>query len=869
MQPIHSLLKRQLKGHDGSPRVVPNEWRAFVDTVNEAYGQFDDDRIMLERSLELSSQELLQANADLISATDQALAQLRRQSELILKSIGEGIHGIDLEGRITFENPASAKLLGSSIEELSGQLAHMTLHHSRKDGTSYPLEHCPIHATMRDGHVRNVEDEVFWRKDGTSFPVQYTTAPILNDRDEITGAVVAFRDITERKAAEDRIAYLNRVYAMLSGINTLIVRVRDRDELFREACRIAVDVGGLRMSWIGLVDPGSMTIVPVASAGIDDDLQIAMRDRLSLQEYRPLGNTMSAQAIRDRKAVVSNDLQSESRALLGKQHTKAGVRSFAVLPLIVADEAVGVFGLYAREGEFFHEEEMKLLTELTGDIAFAIDHIDKQARLNYLAYYDELTGLANRVLFLERLVQYQRSAVSGGHKLAVCMFDLDRFKNINDSLGRAAGDELLRQVAEWLTRNAGDASLVARMGEDRFAFVLTEVMDASELPGLIDGIAEAFLEHPFRLTNAVFRIAAKLGVALFPDDGADAETLLKNAEAALKKAKASGERYLLYAAKMNAKVAGKLTLENRLRHALDEGEFELHFQPKVNLVSGKLTSAEALIRWNDPRAGLVLPGQFIPVLEETGLIHKVGRWALRQAIEDYLLWHDAGLPAVRIAVNVSPLQLRNRSFVAEIEQAIGGDARAAVGLELEITESLIMEDVKHSIATLEAIREMGVSIAIDDFGTGFSSLSYLARLPVDTLKIDRSFVIDMTAGPEGLALVSTIINLAHSLNLKVVAEGVETEEQSRLLRLLSCDEMQGYWFSPPVARDVFEARYLQQSPGVSPTVWQPAPVSALALSSSGEGAPRGAELLKFGARSVRGTSVTSISPAMAQSPDRT
>jgi EAL domain-containing protein (putative c-di-GMP-specific phosphodiesterase class I) len=319
---------------------------------------------------------------------------------------------------------------------------------------------------------------------------------------------------------------------------------------------------------------------------------------------------------------------------------------------------------------------------------------------------------------------------------------------------------------------------------------------------------EAFLDHPFRLNDAVFRIRAKVGVALFPNDGADADTLFKNAEAALKKAKASGERYLFYTQKMTETVAGKLTLENQLRQALDNGEFVLHYQPKVNLTSGKMTSAEALIRWNDPRTGLVPPGRFIPVLEETGLIYEVGRWALKKAIEEHLRWRSAGLAAVRIAVNVSPLQLRNHGFIAEIEQAIGIDAHAAAGLELEITESLIMEDVKHNIASLQAIRAMGVSIAIDDFGTGFSSLSYLAKLPVDTLKIDRSFVIDMTTGPQGLALVSTVISLAHSLKLKVVAEGVETEEQSRLLRLLNCDEMQGFLFSKPVPAEIFEAKFL-------------------------------------------------------------
>ena len=259
---------------------------------------------------------------------------------------------------------------------------------------------------------------------------------------------------------------------------------------------------------------------------------------------------------------------------------------------------------------------------------------------------------------------------------------------------------------------------------------------------------------------------------------------------------------------MSARAAGKATLENQLRQALEKSEFVLHYQPKVNLASGKLATAEALIRWNDPLTGLVPPGLFVPMLEECGLIIEVGGWALRQAVQDYLRWRKAGLPAVRIAVNVSPLQLRHRGFIAEIEQVVGIAEHAAAGLELEITESLIMEDVRHSITSLQAIRAMGVRIAIDDFGTGFSSLSYLAQLPADTLKIDRSFVAGMTVSPQGLALVSTIIDLAHALNLKVVAEGVETEEQSRLLRLLNCDEMQGFLFSKPLPAEIFEARYL-------------------------------------------------------------
>jgi len=710
----------------------------------------------------------------------------------------------DAEHRLTARASASRKLSTISVFQKGAQMGERRweIPHLSPDEAGWRA-----HRAMLNAHLPFRDFELSRRgTDGEERFIAISGEPVFDAQGAFKGYRGVGSDITERKDAEARIVYLNRVYAMLSGINTLIVRVHDRDELFKEACRIAVEAGGFRMSLIAIVDRSTMQIVPVASTGMDEALLTAIKDFLSSSEGAP--RTMIARAISGKKAVVSNDLRGDPQASLGKQHAEAGVRSLAVLPLIVSDEAVGVLVLYAVELEFFREEEMILLMELAGDVAFAIDHIEKRERLDYLAYYDVLTGLANRTLFLERVAQFIRSAVSGGYKLVVYLIDLARFKNINDSLGQPAGDELLRQVAAWLTHNAGDASLLARVGADHFAMVMPEVRQGGDLGRLLEKWMEAFMEHPFRMNEAVFRISAKVGLALFPDDGTDADTLFRNAEAALKRAKASGERYLFYRQTMTAAVAGKLTLENQLRQALDNGEFVLHYQPKVNLVSGKFASAEALIRWNDPRTGLVPPGRFIPILEETGLIYDVGRWALRQAVADYLRWRAAGLAAVRIAVNVSPLQLRHRGFIAEIEQVIGVDAHASAGLELEITESLIMEDVKHSIASLHAIRAMGITIAIDDFGTGFSSLAYLARLPVDTLKIDRSFVVDMTAGPEGLALVSTIISLAHALNLKVVAEGVETEEQSRLLRLLACDEMQGFLFSKPVPGEIFETRFL-------------------------------------------------------------
>jgi diguanylate cyclase (GGDEF)-like protein len=629
---------------------------------------------------------------------------------------------------------------------------------------------------------------------------------LLSESGEAIGTASIGEDITDRKAAEYQITALNRVYAMLSGINTLIVRVNDRDELLATACQIAVTAGGFRMAMIGIVDRVTMTVSPVASAGKSDEVLSAIRALVSTRDVA--SKTMVGRAIREKRPVVSNDSQNDPQVLLGQKYKDAGVRSIAVLPLMASDEAIGVLALYADKTESFYEEELKLLTELTGNVAFAIDHIGKQERLDYLAYYDVLTGLANRSLFLERVALFIRSASSVGHKLALYLIDVERFKNINDSLGQTAGDAVLRQLAARLTDSTGDANLLARIGADHFAVVLPVVEQKGDVARRVETTVDALLEHPFHLGEDVFRIAVKVGVAMFPNDGADADTLFRNAEAALKRAKVRGDRYLFYTQEMTNAVAGKLTMEYQLRQALDNNEFVLHYQPKKRLATGEITGVEALIRWNDPRTGLVPPGQFIPILEETGLIHEVGLWALNKSTEDYLRWRDADLAAVRIAVNVSALQLRSREFVAQLERLTAIDPRVAAGLELEITESVIMEDIKQNIASLRAIRVMGILVAIDDFGTGFSSLSYLSKLPVSTLKIDRSFVNDMNASSEGQALVSTIINLAHSLKLTVVAEGVETEEQARLLRLLNCDEMQGFLYSRPVPVDVLEAKFL-------------------------------------------------------------
>jgi EAL domain-containing protein (putative c-di-GMP-specific phosphodiesterase class I) len=320
----------------------------------------------------------------------------------------------------------------------------------------------------------------------------------------------------------------------------------------------------------------------------------------------------------------------------------------------------------------------------------------------------------------------------------------------------------------------------------------------------MEALIEAFLLHPFQLKTSVYRIAAKFGAAMFPEDGVDTAILFKNAETALKKAEVEGHRHLFYTQKTTETVAQGLNFEDQLRQARDNNKFLLHYQPKMNLASGEISGVDALIRCNDPLTGLVSPDYFVSILEETGLIYDVGLWALQQALQDFLRWHAVGLNMVRIAVNVSPLQMRPPGFVVAIEQIVAIDPRAAQGLARGITEGMVMADMTQAISSLHAIRGLGISIAIDDFGTGYSALDYLSKLPVDTLKIDRMFIADMVADPQGLSLVSTITNLAHSLQHKVV----ETEEQSRLLRLLKCDQIRSYLFGKPLPVAVLEGTFL-------------------------------------------------------------
>lgn len=698
----------------------------------------------------------------------------------------------DLDGHALYVNQAGLRMLGyepgQDVSELrvgTGQ-PDWALKLALETGIPHAIEH----GTWSG-------ESAFLRPDGKEMPVLQVIIAHKRPGGSVEYLSTIARDITQRKAHEARIVRLNRIYSVLSGINTTIVRVRAPQELFDEACRIAVEHGKFTLAWIGTLDADTQQVTPVARAGRDDGY--LSRINLTATEDTPGSCTLTARALTRRQPVICNDIATdEAMHSLRAEALQRGYRSVVVFPLLLGDQPVGVFALYASEANVFDEEEMRLLVEMAGDISFALDHLEKEQRLNYLAYYDAVTGLPNRTLFLDRVAQKIHAARRDGQAFSVVMLDLNRFSSINETLGRQAGDDLLRQITRRLQGILGETDILAHFSADYFGIATRHDDEGQDIAHVLERILSEIKNQSFLIGGQELHVSARAGVSSYPADGGDIESLLRNAEAALKKVKLSGEKYLFYTPAFNALVAEKLSLENKLRRALEQEQLVLHYQPKVDLGSGRISGLEALMRWDDPERGLVSPLEFIPLLEETGMILEAGLWALETAVSDSLAWQAKGLQSPRIAVNVSQIQLQQKDFVSMIERVVKGDRDVAGRLELEITESLVMRDIVANIQKLRMIREMGVEVAIDDFGTGYSSLSYIAKLPVGTLKIDQAFIANMTSNSDDLSIVSTIISLAHSLDMRVVAEGVETGEQARLLRLQKCDEIQGFLFSPAV-----------------------------------------------------------------------
>jgi diguanylate cyclase (GGDEF)-like protein len=430
---------------------------------------------------------------------------------------------------------------------------------------------------------------------------------------------------------------------------------------------------------------------------------------------------------------------------------------------------------------------------------------ERTARIEHLAFYDQLTDLPNRRLFADRCAQALASAQRSQQLVAVLLIALDRFKKVADTLGHAAGDIVLGDAAARLQVCIGKADTVARFEGEEFALLVTQITEASDLADFAVSLHQAF-KDPFRLGEQEVYVTVSVGISLFPFNGEDSNTILANAGAALYRAKKQGgNNHQFYAADMNAQAVERLALENRLRRAIENDEFITYYQPVMDLLSGSVVGSEALVRWQHPELGVLPPAKFIGVAEDTGLIIEIGEKVLRTACAQTRKWQDEGLGRLRIAVNISARHFEQRDFYSRLVEILDETRLDPNCLELELTETSIMENLGPATQLLTEIRELGVKISIDDFGTGYSSLSYLKRLPLDTVKLDRSFVTGATTDADDAALVTAIVTLAHNLRLRVIAEGVETAEQLSFLRLLKCDEGQGYFFSKPVPAALFAA----------------------------------------------------------------
>ncbi len=607
-------------------------------------------------------------------------------------------------------------------------------------------------------------------------------------------------------ATRRKLERLNRLYATLSRINRSIVRAEDPHLLYETTCHIAVEEGAFCFACAGLVDPSNRKIVVVARAGAPVDLE-----RLLGEEAYSAGDRFPAvTAVLEERVCINSDLTANAQNSAWRTVLQeAGLQSIAAYPLWLEGRVFGVFMVASPDRAYFQDAEVRLFTEVAGDVSFAVDAMRKEeqriaaeTKIQYLAYYDSETGLPGRTLFTERVTDLCNIAEENA--VIVMAIRLRRYHGALQVLGQAVGVHLARTVITRLEEVLPTA-VIGRISESEFA--VSMLIKAGDLP-----LVEEMASHIHSATAQVISVDGhevflepRIGIAVYPENGSATDIIKAALTAAATDAVDSSTVYRFYVAELNHASSRRLDMEAALHRAIERSEFVLHYQPQVDFVTGRVVGAEALLRWQRPGVGLVPPVEFVPILGETGLIVPVGEWVLREACQQARRWQDEGLCPVRMAVNLSGRQFEEgdiNAIVLQVLETFGLDSR---WLELEITESIVLRDAAGIIRKMNEMKAYGVSYALDDFGTGYSSLSYLRKLPVSRIKIDKSFVANITTEPGDAAIVKAVVGMAHSLGLSVIAEGAETEGQLGFLCNLQCDEMQGFYFSRPLTADDFSA----------------------------------------------------------------
>jgi PAS domain S-box-containing protein/diguanylate cyclase (GGDEF)-like protein len=710
----------------------------------------------------------------------------------IVATAQDWIWELDGERRFVFSSDSVAAILGYSPEEILGTQLLDHLH--EEDRVAAELSIGGLSPARRYASRASYR----WRhRDGRYRWLEHNVLALFDDG-RVTGFRGAERDVTERREQEARIARLTRVLQMLSGINSLVPRIRDRKELLQEASRFAVKTGGYTHAAVMLRKSGAQLVQPAAWFGTDEQRTAMLCSTLA--ETAGQSDGIAGRVMHSGDVYVCNDVAAaEFDVVLRGSLLHVGCRALVALPLVVDKTTIGLLLLAAAEAQTISDHELRMLREMAANLSFALQYLQKDSTVRFLSYFNPQTGLARRSLFCERLGRLLAKPPAGQQCSAVAIVDIEQLSVINDSFGRHTGDLLLQHVADRLRRHVHDSELLAQFDGGTFAAVLNVPGRASPATDALQEMIAAVFARPFQLEGCELPVVVKSAMAVRADGSKDANALVQNAETALRAAKATGEKHLSFDAERHSKVVARLTLEHKLRAALEQQQFELHYQPKVDVRTRRIEGVEALIRWRDPEAGLISPAAFIPLLESTGLIVDVGDWVLERAALDCQQWRREGLPPVRIAVNISPVQLRRPDFLSRFAKWTSQWTSSKWGLDVEITEGTLIDDSQATLRKLERLRAAGAKIAIDDFGTGYSSLSRLADLPIDTLKIDRSFISRLgTEDRSGKVLVQTIISLARSFRMTVVAEGVETHEQLGLLWDMNCDQSQGYLHSKPI-----------------------------------------------------------------------
>jgi diguanylate cyclase (GGDEF)-like protein/PAS domain S-box-containing protein len=719
---------------------------------------------------------------------------LEQQLRDIVATSQDWIWEHDRAGKFTFCSDSVRSTLGYAPEEILGTNASQYVHPEDLAALDFAMHTLgPNQRTASNLQAR-------WRhRNGSYRWLERNVLVLLGENGQVVGYRGSERDFSERRRQEKHISRLTRVLKMLSGVNSAMVRIRQRREILAEACRLATSVGGYASAMVALIEPGTRTARPTAWSGAVDN-QAAQQITYSIGETASEDASVIGRVLRTGASLVCNDLQTLEMGLVARASLMdSGFRSVVAYPLLVDRTPIGALMLTSYDVGAVGDEESRMLRELVANLSFALQYLHKEDEVRFLSYFDPLTGLAKRSLFCERLVRSLEPRIGRRGTPAVAVLDIEHLSSLNDSFGRHVGDQLLQQVADRLKRHLDSTELLAHFGGGTFGVIMEAAGDEDEAVHWMQEQVVEMFRAPFNLDGRGIPVDVKCGFARYPDNGNDANALVQNAEAALRSAKSTGEKYLPHRLELSSAVVSRMTMEYRLRGAVERQEFELHYQTKVDVRTRAIRGLEALVRWRDPEAGLVMPGAFLPLMETSGLIVPLGDWILRQAASDLRRWQGAGLAPGRVAVNISPVQLRRRAFADHLLDLVGEWRNEHVGIDIEITEGVLIDDVSSAVSQLRVLRRSGIRVAIDDFGTGYSSLSRLAELPVAMLKIDRSFVSGLTSTGAGRTVAETIIALGRAFDMTTVAEGVETPEQFEMLENLGCDQSQGYLHSRPLA----------------------------------------------------------------------